>query len=257
MALALVLALPCALFARPSRCCAADTIETFAAGGYDLELYGGMFGLASASEGRGRPKPHGRSELILGYGLVDWLALCVGTTLHGRDDAYPDGDAAGYLLLVATPLDTDHLDLDLQLAVALAGPGLRELRYRPELELNVDLRPGLSLGGLYLRLGVPVDGIRPSASGAASAANTTVDLATILGLYLTVASRHQLLLEYDATYHFRPESGAPPAEVGGVALGYNVVLNGKLELIHQVTLDLGQGGRLSAVGASVGFIVTL
>jgi hypothetical protein len=253
----LLLAAAAAGLGCPSRCWAIDTIETFAAGGYDLELYGGVGGLASHSGGAAGPSPYGHGELLLGYGLTDWLALCAGTTLRGPDAAYPEGDAAGYLLLVATPLDTDHLDLDLQLTVALAGSGLKELRYRPEAEFNVDLRPNLSLAGLYLRLAVPVHGIRPSESAGASAASTHVDLATIFGLYLTVARRHQLLLEYDTTYHLRPAASEPPAEVGGVTLGYNVVLNAHLELIHQLALDLDQQGRPNAVGALVGMVVTL
>lgn len=254
----LLLAALLVALARPCRCWAIDTIETFAAGGYDLELYVGVGGLASGRDGGAAgPSPYGHGELLLGYGLTDWLALCAGTTLRGPDAAYPEGDAAGYLLLVATPLDTDHLDLDLQLTVALAGSGLKELRYRPEAEFNVDLRPNLSLAGLYLRLAVPVHGIRPSESAGASAASTHVDLATVFGLYLTVARRHQLLLEHDTTFHFRPAASEPPAEVGGVTLGYNVVLNAHLELIHQLALDLDQRGRPHAVGALVGMVVTL
>lgn len=242
----------------PSRARGIDTIETFAAGAFDFELYVGVGGLAGRGGGEeARPRAFAASELLVGYGLVDWFALCVGATLRGPDRTFREGDAAGYLLLVATPLDSDHVDLDLQLAVALAGAGLKELRYRPELELNFDLRPNLSAAGLYLRLGLPINGIRPTASGRDSDATTRVDLATLLGAYATFARRHQLLLEHDLTYHFDAGAGELVGEVGGVTLGYNLLLNARFELIHQLALDLDQRGRPSALGALVGLIVTI
>ncbi len=79
-----------------------------------------------------------------------------------------------------------------------------------------------------------------------------------LGSYWAIADGHQLLLEADASLASNPAEGEPASDFGGLALGYNLVVNEAIELINQVVVDLPVRGTDSvAAGFSVGFIATI
>jgi hypothetical protein len=78
-----------------------------------------------------------------------------------------------------------------------------------------------------------------------------------VGAYWSLDERRQLLIEFDATAHDHAEGPESGYEVGGVAVGYNVMLHDTLELINQVRIDLPQSGEKAATGFMVGLIATL
>lgn len=250
-----VTALACAMtflpLAREAR--AADTIETWDAGGANVEVYMLMdgFGHGARSQALG-------ADLLAGWGLSDRLSVYLSTSLSA--DGYPTAGAAELALGVfGTPIDTDHFDVDLLLDICAAGGGLGEFCLAPGLELNYDAAPGGTAWGLYARAGLLLTGREADAGAdpAAARPERIVDAHATLGAYLTLDQRRQLLLEFDMTFHDRPAAGMAPAEVGGVALGYNALLTGALELISQVRLDLPQSGERTSLGGMVGFIATL
>lgn len=197
--------------AAPAR--AADTIETFAPGSADAELH-------VATPGPGPGGDSLRTAAVAGYGIAR----------HFSGYAELDGDRSGahttqalHAGVFGTPLDTDHVDVDLLLDVAFHG-------WRPDaapgFELNLDSAPDGSGAGAYLRLtGLP--------AGARAAT---------LGAYTRVVDGQQLFIEHTG--------GAPWTEL---AVGFNAMLRDNLELVTQVSTDLHTG----AFGSEFGVIITL
>jgi hypothetical protein len=227
---------------------AADTIETFDPGAGDVEL-------ASQLEGVGRAGTDQAlgSAMLLGYGLAERFSAYVASSLSA------DGSLAGAqtelnLGAFGTPLDTDHLDLDLILDLILAGTGMGGWTVAPALELNLDREPDLAAYGLYLRAAAA---IAPRAAGPERAGGRQLDLGLSLGSYWSPSPRAQLLLEVDATVHEEPDPGAPALERGAVALGLNLLLGENLELITETRYDLPQRGEVGSAGFMVGVIATL
>lgn len=226
---------------------AADTVETWDAGATDVDFYLGYegIGLREAAD-RGT-----FGDLMLGYGIVERFSVYVGTSLEANG-AFGDGAASPYLGIFGTVVDTEHVDFDLFLDVSTGGPSLTEFAISPSLELNFDGRDDMSTGGLYTRVGVPLYGRGGKLD------EMSLHLEAVIGAYYTVAPDHQLLLELDATFHpFHRADHDHAVEIGGVALGYNVTLSDRIELINQVFLDIPQSGEPVAGGVMVGFIVTL
>lgn len=239
-----------AALARPAR--ASDTTETFDPGATDIELYATADGLGRAAAERAFS-----ADLVLGYGVMERLSAYLGTTLLG-DGTLGSGAAQPFLGVYGTPLETDHIDIDLFLGLAVADGSLH---VAPAFELNLDSDPTLLGWGLYLRGGVDLSNRRLPAhthdgeqllSGLAWSADAT------LGAYWTVHERHQLLLELDAAFQLAPGPDERAAELGGVALGYNVGVHEAIELITQVWLDLPQEpAEPPALAATAGFIATI
>jgi len=226
---------------------AADTVETWDVGATDVDFYLGYDGL-------GLREAADRAifgDLMLGYGIVERFSVYLGTTLEANG-ALADGAASPYLGIFGTVVETDHMDFDLFLDVSTGGPNQTEFQITPSIELNFDGRNNMSTGGLYIRAGVPLHG----RSGRLD--EMSLDLETVIGAYYTVTAGHQLLVEYDMGFH--PIHGAGHdhvVEVGGLALGYNVTLSERIELINLVVVDIPQSGESVSVGVMVGFIVTL
>jgi len=232
-----------ALLLSPGALQAADTIETFDPGPTDLEFYVGLDGVG--------PKHQDRTvstEVVAGFGIIDRLSLYVGAALEA-DHRFSGGAAGLNVGLFGTPIDTRHIDLDVVLDVGAAGPGFEQLCLTPMAELNVDLDPDMGSWGVYLRAGAAIEGSSEEGS------SLPPSFAVLLnpGTYLTVAGRHQILLEYDMA--LLPQTGE--VEVGGIALGWNVVLAEPIELVTQLALDIPQADERAAIGASVGFVATL
>lgn len=238
----------------PTSARAADTMEPFSIGASDVDFYVGY-------EGVGLRRATDRAlsgELMLGYGLLDRLSAFIGTNLAG-DGLFSKGQAAVYLGLYGTPLDTRHVDFDLILSVRGGGDGFHDFSVTPGFELNFDLDPDMKSWGAYIKGGVALQGV-PGEETDPTLEPTyefTYDLIGIFGTYYTIASRHQILLELDATIRPKPIADARRYELGGLALGYNVTLSDRIELINQFYFDLPQPGEKLAVGFMTGFIVTL
>ena len=234
---------------------AADTTETFDVGATDFEFCLGFDGL-----GLDKYEKTVSGEALLGYGFMDGFSGYLAAS--GESNEY-FGDGGGLSFGVfGTPLDTEHIDLDLFLD---AGVGSDEFGVTPALELNFDRAPDLELWGVYLRVEEGLAGrdesVDDDPTTAADESETKFVLAPATGLtfgtYWTVAPEHQLLLEYDMSLANNPGDDEDTLEIGGVALGYNVVLSESIELINQVYFDLPQSEEDFAFGFGFGIIVTM
>jgi len=229
---------------------AADTIEAWARGATDVDFYLGMDGLGRRVTDRSLG-----ADVMYGYGITDGFAVYLGATL-GADGRLQNGAGSLYTGLFGTPLDGDHLDLDLLLNFELAGQGHDQLAVAPGFELVYTSHPEMLGWGLYLRGFALLAGAQSDPDGQRQAVHLALE--TTLGAFVTLAERHQLLLELDGA--FRPARGPtdPRWELGGAAVGYNLVLSESVELINQVFVDLPQGrAEPVAIGLMIGFIATL
>jgi hypothetical protein len=196
-------------------------------------------------------------DMMLGYGLVDRFSAYLGATLEGTD-AFSDSVTTHYIGVFGTPVDSDHVDLDLFLDFSAGGTD-QVFQIRPALELNLDEDPEMQSFGFYLRAPFPIYGRKVSSPlhPKGDEVETTFHLETTAGAYLTVAEGHQLLLEYDMGFHPKPATGERQVDVGGIALGYNVGLTDEIELIHQVYTDVPQDDEPVSWNVMAGFIATL
>jgi len=226
-----------ATLASPGWAFAADTVETWDAGALDVDFYLGYDGAGGADR-----SVHG--DVMVGYGIADRLSIYLGTTVTAHE-SLANGEPGLYLGVFGTVVDSDHFDFDLFLDVGAGGEGMSELGVTPSLELNFDVDPDHGSFGAYVRAGL--------AAHAPESTRVVFDVVLNPGVYLTVAEEHQLFLEYDMAVS--PADNA--VEVGGVAMGYNVVVNDALELISQVHVDIPQAGENPVVSFTAGFIATI
>ncbi len=239
----LALAAGAAIFATSQRVRAADTVEPFEAGTAEVDVYLGLDQLG----GVGKAGPV-FGDIMLGFGLFRRLGAYFGATLEGTD-AFTSGATTHYFGVNGTPLDSNHVDLDLFLELSVSD----HFELRPAFELNVDADPEMRTWGMYLRAPLPIYGRRLSDGEP----QTTLRLESTVGAYTRVAPMHELLLEYDMAYRPEPDAGARRIELGAVAAGYNVTLWDGFELINQVSVDIPQGGETASFGVMTGFIATL
>ncbi len=239
------------LVGRPTLTWAADTVETVDAGATDVNIHAGFDGIGQESANRTT-----HMNITLGYGIVDRFSAYLGTTLQGNG-VFCDGQAGIYIGVLGTPVDTDHFDLDLFLETSVGGPGMSEFQLSPSLELNFDLEQEMKSWGLYLRVSMPIYS-RAIGSHVPDATEhiRTFSVSLNPGMYLTIADRHKILLEYDMAFH-RWAPNKYYVDVGGVALGYNVEITKRIELIHQVYVDIPQQDESTTLGLMVGLIATL
>jgi hypothetical protein len=229
---------------------AADTIETWEAGATDVDFYLGLSGL-------GRPATQRSlgADIMFGYGIVDSFSVYLGTTL-AADGRLGNGAGSLYTGVFGTPLDSDHLDLDLLLGFELAGQNYDQFQLAPGVELVFSSHPDMLGWGMYLRGFAGLTG--ESAGSGQDGHAVHVELASTLGAFVTLADDHQVLLEIDGAWQPRRGPADERLELGGLALGYNLTLSPTLELIHQVFVDLPQSrAEPIAVGLMVGFIGSL
>ena len=217
----------------------ADTVEAFDTGLSDFEVYTSDNGISS-------DEPTTALEACLGYGATPALSLFLALSFEA--DRFLASTIAFELGALGTPLDTNHLDLDLMFA---AGTDGNAMGYSPGLELNLDLEPDLAVAGLYLRGGVDLFAAE-TATG-----NRVVSLAGhgTAGGYVTLG-RHQLLVEFDATWQTRPAGESPAVDVGPVHLGHNLRVDDHLELISEISADVCSATNTPTYGLLVGLIAT-
>jgi len=197
---------------------AIDTTETWDPGAWDLEAYGRLERSFDADRVVGL-------DAVVGYGIVTRLSTYAAGTVEYSEGGWTPIGGIG---LFGTPLDTDHVDMDLFLGVEFAS---RERALVPAFELNLDAAPDLDTWGVFLRgdagvhdhwlvqdLDRPADD-EPFGFGFGS------------GAYVTLGHGHQLLAELDTAWG--PET---ELSLDGVAVGYNVQLVAELELITAVSL---------------------
>lgn len=232
------------LVCAPHAARAADTIETWDVGAADVEFHTGVDGLGSPPGER-----VGSVDFVLGYGTGRRVSVYLSGGL-----AVDEGFAtrAGLALgMFGTPLDTDHVDVDVLLELGGSGDGLRELVVTPAVELNLDAAPDRASFGGYVRVATPV----PARANAAATHPAALDLT--VGLYAMAAERHQLLLELSLAVRPFASGSEPDVDGAGIALGYNVQLSDAIELVSELSVAPPVGESRAAVGASVGFIATL
>jgi hypothetical protein len=243
-----------AVSALPVASRAADTIETWDVGEPALEIYVGFDGI-----GLGRYQKTISSDLYLNYGFTDRFSGYVGASFFSNE-YFKDPGGYGAIGIFGTPVDTDHFDFDLGVDLTFGREGFCLI---PNLELNFDLVPDGGKWGVYFRLEESITGLNGTATKAVDAIagepgssfQIIPETGLTAGTYWTVKDGHQLLLEYDIGFANKPEAGEKVMEIGGLALGYNVMLTDALEMISQVYFDIPQAGEDFAVGLNVGLIV--
>ena len=240
VALGLVVASPAA---------ALDTVEHFDHGPTNAEYYLGYGGV-----GRAAAERELSNEFVLGIGLTDRLSTYLGSCV-ALDQLRFHGETSLCFGLLATPIESDHFDLDLLFDVGAGGDGLDALSLSPWVELNFDQDPEMSTWGLYLRSGFsaygqgvdPVDG---------AALDRLVDFGLNPGAYYQLTEKHQLLFEADLSYGMgddREES----ENARGLAVGLNSMVSPAIELITQLHRDLPRDGGDPTWSVTLGFIATL
>ncbi|MCC6159200.1 MAG: hypothetical protein IT350_14215 [Deltaproteobacteria bacterium] len=232
---------------------AADTIETFDEGAFDTEFYIGAGGFALD-----RDEQTLGANTVLGYGLLDrfsgYLAFGVETNTY-----LAEGHSGAAFGLFGTLLETDHFDADLYGDVAADGEAMSEIVATPGLELNFDLRPDQALWGLYARVEASFTGEEKETDDpdAETEYETNRTMNHTFGTYVTIAERHQILLEYYRTAIKNPALGEPRVEAHQFALGYNVVVNDRIELVSEFSAHLPHGDEDFFWGAAIGFVGTI
>ncbi len=227
---------------------AADTVETWDVGATNVDVYMG-------SENLGHTRQEGVifGDILLGYGLAERFSAYIGTTLQA-DRTLGQSDHQHYLGLFGTPLDSDHVDLDLFLDFTGSNSGLT---ITPVFELNLDRDPDMSSYGIYLRTGmvfshIPVD---PEVADSADEVGTVVELNP--GVYWSLAPGSQVFLEYNTGYLPSPAADQDNWTVGHMHLGFNQLLTESIELITEANWTLEKTNEKTAWGGFVGIIVGL
>ncbi len=229
---------------------AADTTEPFDPGLSDLEVY---FHVGPAPSGATGLETI--SDLVVGYGVNERVSCAFGTSLENVARARTGSVAAG---MFANLMDTAHVDLDVYGGAWLPLDGSRTVETVGGVEINLDLAPDLEVAGLYARLEWPML-LQARGAGEPPAVSSPPRMDYLVGAYVTLEERHQLLLELPAGLSL--EHGImQPVLPGEVAIGYNVALGPSVELISQVTLDWrARTDQSSSIvtGLMLGTIVTL
>ena len=225
---------------------AIDTVETFGKGEGDLEFYAGLDGL-----GAGAPDQAMGGSVVMGWGVAERLSAYATTGLVA-DGAMANAAANVGLGVFGTPLDTDHVDLDLLLDICWPGGG-DPACVAPGIELNLDAEPDLATWGVFLDATAGVSWHAPEASSP----ERRVDWALGAGLYRSLGAGRQVLLRYDATVEDPPGDGAATFTHGGLALGFNAMLGDTMELVAEARTGFGHDGDPATIGFMVGFVATL
>lgn len=232
---------------------AADTVEIWAVGEGDMELYSFYDGFLDGGRSSRDERAIG-GELVMGWGVADRLSLMFATALTANG-ALTGGETGVDIAAFGTPLDTDHFDLDLIWGIGAAGEGMSEIALTPGFELNLDHSPDLATCGAYLRGGAEIYGLEAETDEVPD--HSHLDWVFTLGGYWTLDDVSQLLLEYDATLPDRDVPHEPSFNHGAVALGYNRMVTGGCELITQVHLNLPDHGQEASLGVMAGFIAAI
>jgi hypothetical protein len=233
------IALSAAVVSAASPARALDTAETWDPGAFDLEAYARVEHSFEADRVVAL-------DAVAGYGIVTRLSAYVAGAVEYGEGTWTVIPAVG---VFGTPLDTDHVDLDLFLAVGYAS---REVALVPAFELNLDRAPDQAAWGVFFRGDSAVHDHWVIRDLDHPEPDVRWHLGLALGAYVAPAPGHQVLAMVDAAW--APDPGFAPESV---ALGYNVRLVPPLELITEVSFDdvVHRGAR--SPGFMAGVIVTV
>lgn len=235
---------------------ALDTTETWDVGATDLEFYTGYDGI-----GTGRRSGSVFSEMLIGYGIIEHFSAYFGATLQGNG-FLADGNASFFMGIFGTPVDLDHFDLDLFLDMFINGLSPAQFVISPSTELNFDGDPERKTYGFYLRAGLPISG-ESVVSGLDKEQDykVSVSIAMSTGAYMTPKRGHTLFVEYDMALNPLQDSLSPGGtrlvDIGGIALGYNVLLSDTIKMINEIRVDIPQSGENWSGGIMIGLVATL
>jgi len=247
----------------------ADTWECYDLGFSDFEFYLGVEGLDKTHE-----NVVYNASTYLGFGILPQMSGYLGVMVSSN--RYFQEAVGGLNFgIFGTPVDTDHVDLDLILDLNLSGQSFSDFVAAPGLELNFDLDPDLATWGSYISVfqllsgreentpqrNIPQqgssDGIYIEESNKGKSKFVFVQSTyLLLGTYYTIQEGQQLLLEYDMTFNHRPAEDERHMDVGGINVGFNVMLTDGLEMINSVRFDIPQKNEDFAFGISTGFLAT-
>ncbi len=242
-----------------------DTLEQFDPGFSDFELFFGYLGAGKEEPERGLA-----AETVAGIGITDWLSGYLALTGEANEKLSEGMGGFGFGAF-ATPLDTDHFDIDLGIDVAVGGLGSGEsnetghshgeFTFTPFLEINWDADPDMNGFGAWLWVEHAIGGRDDSTLDVHGneLRNFTVTSGTglLLGAYYRFLERHQIALTYDVAFHHHARGGERTFENGGASLGYNVmVVPDRLELITEARFDIPQDDEDFGTDFLLGFIAT-
>ena len=229
---------------------AVDTLETYEPGGLTrFEAYLGYDGLGKQQRSRRLT-----ASCLLGVGITDaFSAYYSGAGQFAT--TMTEGEGTQGFGLLFTPLDTYHFDFDLVLATSFVG--VDRLVIAPGMELNIDAQPDMSSFGLFLKGSARVSGQSSVGENGAVESSRRLDFPVAIGAYNKFGDMHEVLVRYDAIVLVEPEPEERDLEVGGLSLGYNLALDDRLELIHEVSLDIPQADEELGVGFSLGLVATV
>jgi len=222
-----------------SRANAVDTLEVYAPGLSDAEVY-----LGAERLGESKHETSTYASFGFGAGLHERLALYAGIDSVGNG-ALGEGSSGPNLLLYATVIDSFPFALDLGAQLSESDGSLAT---GPLCEVNFDFAPGQALAGLFLHGG-------PVAVGQAEAVNWSFEGG--LGGYLSVSERTQLLVEWVSSYDLGVSPASSAMSHGALLFGVNSLVTENIELIHEFSLTLPDSGTDAGVGAMLGFVASL
>lgn len=231
----------------PSTASALDTWESYGPLAFGVDAY--VRGGVDPAGG-----PNGEPKGQLGGWMYGFLGLGP-ITFYGTFEV--DGDPMTGVNLVgggpgilATPLDTPVIDLDLGFQFLFLGPDQTVLTPTPWLEFNVDFGPDQSVAGLFGRLDLPIyvlpqDGAEPTVS---------MDLEWTVGAYFALAKQHQLLLGWRNLAPVLPAGHVAPGEV---VVGWNARAAPFLELVTELAFGIPEDDSLPTFAGTFGLEFTL
>lgn len=236
-----IIALACTALVMPCQAFALDTIEPFGEGASDIELYLGVDGFGRSSE-----LATLGSTLVYGYGFSERFSAYFSWSMES-DARMSSLDGTASLGATLLAVDGDVFDLDMLVGLRMQDDFLRV----PDLESGVELDASLGRFGLFATtLGVISEPRTTYANGAA------IDMALALGFRFAPAEGHEVLAAASGALHIRPadEVPAPPFEIDGFMFGYNTMLGGGIELIHEVRLSPAATADKISVGITSGLL---
>lgn len=244
---------------------ALDTLEPFDIGVTDFEAYASFMGVGKPEIDRGVS-----ADMLLGIGITERFS---GQIYGGGEGNQSLTEATGFFGfgVFGTPVDTDHFDVDLGINVTIGGLGAggsgpadhdqAEFTFTPYVEVNLDSDPEMMGYGLFLVVEQTLGGQDRSYFNDLNQEIRDFTLmpgtALLVAGYYRIAEIHELLIGYEMAFEYKAAPGEKKVDVGGIPLGYNVILSDAVELITEVYFDIPQTGEYFGVDFMLGIIATL
>lgn len=228
---------------------AADTTEVYDIGATDFEFSVGFDGI-----GLDKYEKELSVAALAGFGFIDALSGYLAVEA-ASNEYFAEGSAELAAGVFGTPLETNHVDLDLILNF---GSGVDSFEMTPGLELNLDLKNDLALAGLFFRLEETFTGRDESSEEEPESKYVIAPRSgLVIGAYWTMNPDQQILLEYEMGLLHNPSAGEHRFEIAAIALGYNFMVADRLELLGQISFDIPQEDEDFSVGIMLGLISTM